>query len=392
METTPHNATHSARSFHNYLEEKKIEDSKNGLTRTLRIHSSDKILFSENDYLGLARSANLLSECHNYLQSNNLGSGSARLLSGNAPIQVQMEEKLAHFKGTESALTFSSGYLTACGTIPCLVESGDFLVFDRCIHACFLDAAKLSQAALRVFPHNDLNHLEEILKHTRMHHPKARILIGVESVYSMDGDLAPLREIVELKEKYQAHLMVDEAHSTGILGARRRGLCELSGIDGQVEVQMGTLGKALGVCGGYIAGSSALVSLLIQRARPFLFSTAPPPVLAAALAKAIDIVAGDEGQRLQERLTSNIAHFHHCFENQLPTKADLRSPIKIFSVGDEQKALAISTELENHLFYLPAIRYPTVPRGKAVLRASITALHTHEQIEGLASCLIPLLT
>jgi 8-amino-7-oxononanoate synthase len=250
--------------------------------------------FSSNDYLGLANDPILKEAAIKAVEKFGAGSGASRLICGSLAPHHELEEALANFKGAEAALSFSTGYATAIGTICALLGKDDVIVLDKLVHACIVDAARLSGAKIRVFAHNDLDGLEKILKwakgqHCRPQNPNSsnsflrkRTLIVTESIFSMDGDAAPLREIVALKEKYGAWLMVDEAHATGLYGKNRRGLAEESGVSGQIEVQMGTLGKAVGASGGYICGSRPLIDFLVNRARSFIFSTAPVPAAAAA--------------------------------------------------------------------------------------------------------------
>ena len=242
--------------------------------------------FSSNDYLGLANHPALVEAAIRAVERYGAGAGASRLICGSLAPHHELEETLAAFKGAEAALAFSTGYSAAMGTICALMGSEDIIIVDKLIHACIVDAARLSGAKLRVFRHNDLNDLERLLRwagektgnsNNSGKPSRSRVLVVTESVFSMDGDQAPLREIVELKSKYGAWLMVDEAHATGLYGQKRRGLAEESGVQEQIEIQMGTLGKALGAAGGYICGSRLLVEYLINRARSLIFSTAPVP-------------------------------------------------------------------------------------------------------------------
>ena len=231
--------------------------------------------FSSNDYLGLSTHPALKEAAIKAVEKFGAGSGASRLICGSLAPYHQLEETLAQFKQTEAALTFSTGYAAALGAIGSLVDKDDVLILDKLVHASIVDAARLSGAKLRIFAHNDLNDLEEKLKWAtaRTGQAPSRILVVTESVFSMDGDLALLRDIVELKDRYGAWLMVDEAHATGLFGANRRGLGEAYELSDRIEVQMGTLGKALGASGGFICGKRVLVDLLVNRARSFIFST-----------------------------------------------------------------------------------------------------------------------
>jgi len=338
--------------------------------------------FSSNDYLGLANHPSVKNAASDAIQKYDAGSGSARLICGSLKVHHDLEATLAQFKGTEAALTFSSGYATAVGTICALLEKDDVIVIDKLVHACLVDGAKLSGAKLRVFAHNDVNELQDILKWAREKNA-GRILIVTESVFSMDGDLAPLREIVELKDRYGAWLMLDEAHATGLFGPNRCGLAEAFELAQRIEIQMGTLGKALGSAGGYICGSRALIDLLINRARTFLFSTAPVPTAAAAARAAIDVVRSQEGEELRTRLWARVDQLKNGLIGgpwKLPV---VQSPIIPLTIGDEQRAMETAAELRTNGILIPAVRYPTVARGQARLRLTVSAAHTPEDIQEL---------
>ncbi len=347
--------------------------------------------FGSNDYLGLAQDERLKESVVDYLKQDghSLGGGAARLMTGNARIWQEAEERLARFKGCEAGLLFSSGYAMAVGVIPTLVERGDFLLLDRKAHACLIDGARLSEGTMRTFPHNDMVALEGLLIRIRERHPTVKIWIITESLFSMDGDWAPLREIVELKKRYGAWLLVDEAHATGIFGERHRGLLELQKVESEVEIQTGTLGKALGLSGGYVVGRKVLIDFLINHARSFVFSTAPCPALAAALIQSLEIVESEDmGMALQNRLWANVYHFKKRLygENTMPPAA----PIFPVMIGDEGRALEVMDQLKAKKLWVPAIRYPTVAKGQSRLRVSITANHDFEAIDRLASSLVEL--
>lgn len=346
--------------------------------------------FSSNDYLGLANEPLLKEAAIKAVETYGAGSGASRLVCGSLAPHHELEESLADFKGTPAALSFSSGYTTALGAICALLTKDDVVAVDKLVHACIVDAVRLCGAKVRVFAHNDLNELEDILKwvdHRRTDASrisparKVRALVVTESVFSMDGDHAPLREMVELKERYGAWLMVDEAHATGLYGANRRGWAEHRGVADRVEVQMGTLGKALGAAGGYICGSRVLVDNLINRARSFIFSTAPVPAAVAAATAGIRFVQSEAGearrQRLWQRVGSLCARRHGKNE----------SAIIPLPIGDENKAVAAAAALRDEGFFIPAIRYPTVERGQARLRLTLTAMHGPDDVAQLLEAL-----
>ena len=256
------------------------------------------------------------------------------------------------------------------------------VILDKLTHACLIDAAHVSGAKMRVFPHNDLGKLESHLLWARRTHPRGRILVVTESVFSMDGDVAPLQGIVELKERHGAWLLLDEAHAVGVLGSGAGGLAGQLGLADRIEIQMGTLGKALGVSGGYIAGSRVLIDFLINRARSFIFSTASSPAVAAACRAALHIVTSTEGDALRTRLRANLLAFSSDMGMSSPASA-----IVPLILGSEDRAVAASGRLLEEGFLVPAIRYPTVPRKTARLRITLSAAHEADQIRALANAL-----
>ena len=350
---------------------------------------------SSNDYLGLANAPALIEASAKAARDFGAGSGASRLICGSLRMHHELEETLAAFKGTEAALSFSTGYATALGTITALMGKDDILIIDKLVHACVVDAARLSGAKLRVFAHNDANDLEKKLKWAASQRPRvtdhasrpARILIVTESVFSMDGDLAPLRDIVELKDRYGAWLMLDEAHATGLFGEHQRGLAEACELTGRVEIQMGTLGKALGAAGGYICGSRPLIDLLINRARSFIFSTAPVPAAAAAATAAIRLVQSSEGEVRRALLWQQVDAVKNAVINSGHVLGPVQSPILPLMIGDETESVNMATALRERGVFIPAIRYPTVARGEARLRLTVTAAHTREDVAELQRAL-----
>jgi 8-amino-7-oxononanoate synthase len=361
-----------------------------GQSTQIRIGGREILNFSSNDYLGLANHPALKAAAIQAIERYGAGAGASRLICGSLEPHHELEETLADFKKTEAALTFATGYAAAMGAICSLVGKEDIIIIDKLVHACIVDAAKLSGVRLRVFAHNDLNDLEEILKwahsKSRITHHASRTLIVTESIFSMDGDHAALREIVELKEKYGAWLMVDEAHATGLYGANHRGLAEELCVSDQIEIQMGTLGKGLGASGGYICGSRRLIDYLVNRARTFIFSTAPVPAAVAAATAGIQLVRSREGESRRKNLWQNVS--------ELKSKLDLQtsnSPAAIIPlvIGDEARAMEVAAALLEKNILIPAVRYPSVARGKARLRLTVSAAHTADQIQRLAAELHP---
>jgi 8-amino-7-oxononanoate synthase len=343
--------------------------------------------FSSNDYLGLANDSILKEAAIRAIEKFGVGSGASRLICGSLAPFHELEETLAHFKKTEAALAFSSGYATAIGTICALLGKNDIVILDRLVHASIVDAAKLSGAKIRVFAHNDLSDLEDKLKWAeKVQSPKSKVqgvsrrLIVTESIFSMDGDAAPLREIVELKNKFGAWLVIDEAHATGIFGKNGRGLAEELGVSDQIEIQMGTLGKALGSSGGFICGSRALIDFLVNRARSFIFSTAPVPAAAAAANAAIQFVQSDECEKRRRILRERIEQLNLKLKTQ---NSKFQSAIVPILIGDENKTVETAAKLREQNIFVPAIRYPTVARGAARLRITLTAAHSAEDISEL---------
>lgn len=332
------------------------------------------INFSSNDYLGLSAAPELKAALIEGVERHGAGSGASRLVCGTQRPHMELEAALAAFKGTDAALSFSSGFAVPMGTLPALLSAGDTLIVDKLSHACLVDAARLSGATIRVFPHNHLGKLERLLQTAQ-----GRVLIVTESIFSMDGDAAPLREIVELKERYGAWLMVDEAHAVGVLGPQGRGLAAELGLEKRIELQMGTFSKALGLSGGYLAASRQVIDLLINRARSFIYSTAPLPSLAHAARVALSLIQGPEGDQRRAILQQHLARFQQALPLPFPT----RSAILPWIVGDEKTALDLSARLRQEGFLIPAIRYPTVARGSARLRITLSAAHEPAQVQAL---------
>jgi 8-amino-7-oxononanoate synthase len=333
------------------------------------------ILLASNNYLGLATHPRVVEAAAEAARRWGAGSGSARLISGGTRLHDELEARLAAFKRTESSLLFSSGYLANLGTISALVGRGDAIFSDELNHASIIDGARLSGAAVHVYRHADPGHLEELLAGSS----GPRSLVVTDAVFSMDGDSAPLGEIVEACERHGAILMVDEAHATGVVGPGGRGAIADAGLEGRVPVVMGTLSKALGAAGGFIAGSRDLIAYLRNRSRAFIFDTAmPAPVAAAALA-ALDIVEqepqrAERARALAARLADGLAEAG--LETRRPSAAIV--PVQ---VGEAGVALSLSRALLEQNVFVPAIRPPSVAPGTARLRATVMATHSEEQID-----------
>ena len=349
--------------------------------------------FSSNDYLGLASHPALVAAAREGAEQFGAGAGASRLICGSLAPFHELEEALAAFKKTEAALTFSSGYATAVGTITALMGKEDVLILDKLVHASIVDAARLAGAKLRVFAHNDLEDLEAKLKWADAYRKASsmgasgQVLVVTESIFSMDGDAAPLREIVALKEQYGAWLMVDEAHATGILGEGGRGLADALGVGARIEIQMGTLGKALGASGGFVCGRRVLVEYLVNRARSFIFSTAPVPAAAAAATAGLKLIQSAEGETRRGQLRERVAGLAGVRQNQPGGGAPVAGAIVPLIFGEESLAVAAAARLREQDIFVPAIRYPTVARGAARLRITLTAAHSAAEVARLAQSL-----
>jgi len=406
----------------------------------IKVGGQTLLNFSSNDYLGLAAEPALKEAARQALEQYGAGAGASRLICGSLAPHHQLEEALAAFKGTEAALSFSTGYAAALGTIGALAGKGDIVILDKLVHACIVDAARLSGAKLRIFGHNDMADLERLLQWAaeRIRGPKSEIrnpksearrpemdgpefgpnpnpnlnlkltpnlevplapgapssggssvLIVTESIFSMDGDQAPLRELAALKEKYGAWLMVDEAHATGLYGRNGRGLAEELGLGHRIEIQMGTLGKALGAAGGYICGSRTLIDYLVNRARSFIFSTSPVPAAVAAATAGIHFVQSTAGQARRDVLWQRVSEVRSFLAGQgrWPCPSSPACAIIPLMLGQEDRTVRASAALRDQGIFIPAIRYPTVPRGQARLRLTLTAAHTPADLEELLAAL-----
>lgn len=394
----------------------------------VQIVGQELVNFSSNDYLGLANDPLLVEATIAALKEFGVGAGASRLVSGTQTPHMRLEAALARWKEAPAALTFSSGYAAALGTIPALVGKRDVILLDKLAHASLIDGAKLSGATIRVFPHNHLGKLESHLDWARQEHPDGRALIVTESVFSMDGDSAPLRALIGLKRRFGAMLLLDEAHAIGVIGEHGRGLAHRLGLSAHVDVQMGTLSKALGVSGGYVCGSRSLIDWLVNRARSFIFSTAPPPALAAAATAAIEFLESEAGEERRRRLWRNIETLREALPALAPARPEAAVPAPVaktgarhvirqllsgafgsaeepaepsvasapteegsaihpFLVGDEEEAMELAQALQSEGFLAPAIRYPTVAKGAARLRLTVTAAHEEAQICALAGAL-----
>jgi 8-amino-7-oxononanoate synthase len=381
----------------NVAAEKLRDLAARGLYRTLRtvesrtgsslvVDGRSVIDFSSNDYLGLSSDPRLASAASRALETNPAGAGASRLISGNYAIHEALEQKLAEHKKAESALLFGSGYLANVGCIPGLVGRGDAIYCDALNHASLIDAARLSRAEVRVFRHTSIDDLDDLLSADagKFGHR----LIVVDCVFSMDGDLFPLDRLVEVARRHQAWTYVDDAHGTGVLGHAGRGACEHFGVEGKIDVVMGTLGKALGTVGAFAIGRAEVISLLRNRARAFVFTTANPPSMVAASIEALRIAESDRS--LREHLLENSTRLRDRLSQQLDARYLPAAPhrahhIVPIVIGDASETKSIGDRLFERGFLVGAIRPPTVPEGTSRLRITLSASHRHEDIDELAN-------
>lgn len=335
------------------------------------------INFSSNNYLGLSSHPRILEAFKQGIDNWGAGSGASRLISGTQSPHHLLEKQIANFKGKASARLFSSGYAASIGVLSGLLNKKDIVILDKLSHASLIDGAKLSGATLRVFPHNNINKLENILKKYQGY--DGRVIVITESVFSMDGDLAKLEEIIELKQKYSFLLLLDEAHGVGVISPQ--GLAHQLGLENKVDFHMGTLGKAIGVSGGYVACSEAFSKLISNKSRSFIYSTSVPAAQCLACSSGIEILNTEEGEKLRTKLWENIQHFSTLMHlEKLP-----QSAIIPLIVGESKVAMALTKTLKQRGLLVPAVRFPTVPLSTARLRITLSASHSFEQIEKLAT-------
>src|SRR5450432_1918809 len=342
--------------------------------------------FASNDYLGLAQHPALREALSRSAARWGVGATASHLLGGHRDEHAMLEEKLAQWTGRERALLFSTGYMANLGALGALLRNGDVCVQDKLNHACLLDGARLSGAQLKRYAHGDVSAARRQLQGT----PEAAALLATDAVFSMDGDIAPLRELAALCKTQHATLMVDDAHGLGVLGKEGAGSLAEAGLgQDDAPVLMATLGKALGVAGAFVAGSNRLIDGLIQFARTHTYTTAMPPALAAAASVAVDLARGESWRR--DKLQRLIAQSRAGAAQRGLALLDSRTPIQPLLVGSSEDALRISLQMENAGFYIPAIRPPTVPAGKARLRIALSATHEEADIEGLLDALVRVL-
>ena len=348
----------------------------------VRVDGRWLIHLASNNYLGMTRHPRVVAAAQEAAARYGTGSGSARLIGGNFPPHEELERELARFKRAEDCLLFSTGYMANLGVITALVEAGDLVIGDRFNHASLIDACRLSGAAFRVYPHGDAARLEKVLRERRSRY--RRVLVVTEGVFSMDGDLPPLPEIVETARRHDAWLLLDDAHATGVFGRSGRGSLEHFGIRPDRILQMGTLSKALGSVGGYLAGPRVVVELLRNRARSFIYTTGLPPSCAAAALEALRVIETEPAWR--RRLWDNTRLWTAGLRRMGWELVSASSPIVPVRIGSNDETMALARALFENGVYAPGIRPPTVPEGSARIRTSLTALHSAEDLQEALGC------
>jgi glycine C-acetyltransferase len=339
------------------------------------------INLASNNYLGLTTHPKLQEAALAATKKYGVGSGAVRTVSGTMSIHMELEEKIARFKKTEACVVFQSGFAANAGTVSAILGKDDFIISDELNHASIIDGARLSRAKIKVFRHKDTAHAEELLKEIA-NEPGHKLII-TDGVFSMDGDVGPLPALCDLAEKYGAIMMVDDAHASGVLGKNGRGTPDHFNVHGRVDVQVGTLSKAIGALGGYVCGSKELIDFLYHRARPFLFSTSHPPSVAATCIAAFDVL--EQEPELMDKLWANTRFFKKelgllGFNIGGSITPASETPITPIIVGEGRLAMEFSRELFNEGVFTPGIAFPTVAEGKARLRTIMTATHTHDQL------------
>ena len=363
-----------------------------GLYRRLRVLDGEQrahtsidqksvVNLSSNNYLGLTTHPKLRERALEAIRQFGVGSGSVRTIAGTMAIHLELERRLAAFKKTEAAVVFQSGFTANAGTVSSILGRDDVIVSDELNHASIIDGARLSRATVKVFPHRDVAAARQIVTSLSRNQ---RTLIITDGVFSMDGDLGALPELCDLANEFGCIMMVDDAHASGVFGANGRGTVDHFGMHGRVDVQVGTLSKAIGALGGYVAGSKALVEFLYHRARPFLFSTSHPPAVAASCLAALDVLESEP--QLIERLWDNTRFFKAGLEKLGFDTGASQSPITPVIVGDGALAMKLSDRLFEEGVFAQGIGFPTVARDKARVRTIVTATHTRDELQFALDC------
>jgi len=334
------------------------------------------IMLGSNNYLGLTNHPEVKQAAAEALESYGTGTAGSRFLNGTLDIHVELEEKLAQFMGSEAALTFSTGFAVNLGVISSLIGRKDVVILDNLDHACILDGARLSFGRVLKYPHNDMDSLEERLRSVEDHRSK---MIVVDGVFSMEGDLADVPRIVELKKKFNARLMVDDAHGVGVMGEHGRGTMEHFGLEHEADLVMGTFSKSLAAVGGYVVGDSKVIDYIKHNARSLMFSAAPPPASVASVIKAIEIIEREPERR--QRLWDHTDYMKHEFSTMGYDTGDSASPVIPLVVGEDMAAFKMTRRLQEEGVFVNPVVSPAVPEGRALMRTSYMATHTRDQLD-----------
>jgi len=375
-----------------YLAEELDSLKSQGLYRRLRVLDDEQkahtsfdhrsvINLSSNNYLGLTTHPRLREQALEATRTLGVGSGSVRTIAGTMSIHMELERRLAAFKRTEATVVFQSGFTANAGTVSSILGKDDFIISDELNHASIIDGARLSRATIKVFPHRDARAARAIVQ--ELPRDRRRLVIS-DGVFSMDGDLGVLPALCDVADEFGCIMMVDDAHASGVFGTNGRGTIDHFGLHGRVDIQVGTLSKAIGALGGYVAGSRALIEFLYHRARPFLFSTSHPPAVAASCLAAIDVLESEP--QLIERLWDNTRFFKNGLRSLGFDTGASESPITPVIVGDAALAMKLSDLLFENGVFAQGIGFPTVPRGKARVRTIVTATHSRDELQFALDC------
>ena len=375
-----------------YLAEELDSLKSQGLYRRLRVLDDEQkahasidhrsvVNLSSNNYLGLTTHPRLRERALEATRTLGVGSGSVRTIAGTMSIHMELERRLAAFKRTEATVVFQSGFTANAGTVSSILGKDDFIISDELNHASIIDGARLSRATIKVFPHRDAKAARAIVQ--ELPRERRRLIIS-DGVFSMDGDLGALPALCDVADEFNCIMMVDDAHASGVFGSHGRGTIDHFGLHGRVDIQVGTLSKAIGALGGYVAGSRALIEFLYHRARPFLFSTSHPPAVAASCLAAIDVLESEP--ELIERLWDNTRFFKSGLQSLGFDTGASESPITPVIVGDAALAMKLSDVLFENGVFAQGLGFPTVPRGKARVRTIVTATHTRDELQFALDC------
>lgn len=363
-----------------------LSESTNCRSNEIILDGKKYLNFSTNDYLGYSHHPQLIQASQDALNKYGTGGRSSRLIAGTLDLHKELEQNLAKFKGTESALVFPTGFMANLGVISALLGSGAAIIMDRLNHASLIDAAKLAGCRIFVYEHCNIGSLEKVLHRTK---PYKKRLVVTDSIFSMDGDFAPLREVVDLCQQDKVWLMIDDAHATGIFGENGVGMAEHFGLLGKIEIVMGTLSKALGSQGGFVCGSNDLIDYLVNRSRTFIYTTALSPASCASALKALSLIKEEPEKRTQLLFLSQQLRqkIKTSFPSQQEYLNNSNSHIIPFQVGSSCNVIALSNHLKKSRIFAPAIRPPTVPKNECRLRISLTSDHTEKDIQKLVEAL-----